>query len=209
MIRAGACSPASTHDDGGQELHQGAQQGRAEGDVQDGHLDAAELLAARRSSRPSASSQAFVDQLLHLHGRRASAASAIDVIAEEVRRRHDAPYPGAGRCTAAATSSRAASTSGAATASTTCSTRTRCSSCSTRPAAASYERLQGVQRRRGRPEPSTARRCAACSTSRPAAPSVPIDEVEPATTIVKRFATGAMSLRLDLAPRRTRRWPSP
>ena len=40
-------------------------------------------------------------------------------------------------------------------------------------------------------------RCAGCSRSRTATP-VPLDEVEPATEIVKRFATGAMSLRLDL-----------
>ena len=38
---------------------------------------------------------------------------------------------------------------------------------------------------------------------------VPLDEVEPAAEIVKRFSTGAMSLRLDLAARRTRRSPSP
>ncbi len=38
---------------------------------------------------------------------------------------------------------------------------------------------------------------------------ISIDEVEPVSEIVKRFSTGAMSLRLDLAARRTRRWPSP
>ena len=38
---------------------------------------------------------------------------------------------------------------------------------------------------------------------------VPIEEVEPVEAIVKRFATGAMSLRLDQRPRRTRPWPSP
>jgi glutamate synthase (NADPH/NADH) large chain len=43
---------------------------------------------------------------------------------------------------------------------------------------------------------------------RPAGKPVPLDEVEPAKEIVKRFATGAMSLRLDLDARRTPRWRS-
>ena len=38
--------------------------------------------------------------------------------------------------------------------------------------------------------------------------AIPIDEVEPAADIVKRFATGAMLAGLDLAARRTRTWPS-
>ena len=37
---------------------------------------------------------------------------------------------------------------------------------------------------------------------------VPLDEVEPAASIVKRFATGAMSLWFDLARGRTPRSPS-
>ena len=44
----------------------------------------------------------------------------------------------------------------------------------------------------------------AAGTSCPAAPPVPLDEVEPAATIVRRFATGAMSLREHRARRRTR-----
>jgi glutamate synthase (NADPH/NADH) large chain len=40
----------------------------------------------------------------------------------------------------------------------------------------------------------------------PAGAPVPLDEVEPAKEIVKRFATGAMSLG-SIRPRRTRRWP--
>ena len=68
--------------------------------------------------------------------RRASAASGIEVIAEEVAARHAAAFPARpgvrGRSRV-----RAASTSGGATASTTCSTRTRSSSCSTRREAAS------------------------------------------------------------------------
>ncbi len=43
-------------------LDQGARQGRAEGHVEDGRLDGRLVHAAPRSSRPSASSQALVDQ---------------------------------------------------------------------------------------------------------------------------------------------------
>ena len=52
---------------GGDPLHQGAQQGRAEGDVEDGHLDAAELLrrADLRGRRPR---PRLRRQVLHLHG---------------------------------------------------------------------------------------------------------------------------------------------
>ena len=53
MIRSGML-PGPDAREGRQELHQGAEQGRAEGDVQDGHLDAAELSrrADFRSRRP-------------------------------------------------------------------------------------------------------------------------------------------------------------
>ena len=61
--------------EGGQELHQGAQQGHPQGDVQDGHLDARRAIAARRSSRPSASTRS--SSIATSRGRRrASAASA-------------------------------------------------------------------------------------------------------------------------------------
>jgi glutamate synthase (NADPH/NADH) large chain len=36
----------------------------------------------------------------------------------------------------------------------------------------------------------------------------PLDEVEPAASIVKRFSTGAMSFG-SISARRIRRWPSP
>ena len=54
----------------------------------------------------------------------------------------------------------------------------------------SYEEYAALINDQSRRAPS---RCAACgSSSRPTTP-VPLDEVEPATEIVKRFATGAMS----------------
>ena len=46
--------PGLTHEKAVEELHQGAQQGHPQGDVQDGHLDARRAIAARRSSRRSA-----------------------------------------------------------------------------------------------------------------------------------------------------------
>ena len=67
MIRAGHARPASTATKAVQELHQGAQQGHPQGDVQDGHLDAAELLrrADLRGDRPRT---AICRPLLHRHG---------------------------------------------------------------------------------------------------------------------------------------------
>ena len=54
--------------------------------------------------------------------------------------------------------------------------------------------LPRVRRRRRRGEPPRRRRCAACSSSCPPAEPLPLDEVEPSSEIVRRFATGAMSL---------------
>ena len=68
--------------------------------------------------------------------RRASSGIGIEMVSEEVCRRHASAYPGAAG-EAGGARGRAASTSGAATASSTCSTRRRCSSCSTRRAAGS------------------------------------------------------------------------
>ena len=55
-------------------------------------------------------------------------------------------------------------------------------------------RLPAVHRQGGRAGRARPARCAGCSSCAPAcAPPVPLDEVEPASEIVKRFATGAMS----------------
>ena len=53
--------------EGGQELHQGAQQGHPQGDVQDGHLDAAELLR-RAGVRGRRARPALRGPVLHAHG---------------------------------------------------------------------------------------------------------------------------------------------
>ena len=66
MIRAGLLAGVDARGRG-RELHQGAQQGHPEGDVQDGHLDAAELLrrADLRSRRPR---RGVRRQILHVDG---------------------------------------------------------------------------------------------------------------------------------------------
>ena len=132
--------------------------------------------------------------LLHRHHRARSAASGCDEIARRGRRpaRHAPTRPTrpSGRT---AGSRSAASTSGAARASCTCSTRRRSSCSSTPPAAASttcsaqYTATVDELAARGR---LAARAVRAAHGGR--AP-IPIDEVEPVSEIVKRFATGAMS----------------
>ncbi len=87
----------------------------------------------------------------------------------------------------------AASTSGVAKVNTTCSTRTRCSSCSTPPAPGSttifkeYTNLVDDQSER------MASLRGLLRFRDGARPPVPLEEVEPASEIVKRFSTGAMS----------------
>ena len=93
-------------------------------------------------------------------------------------------------------------------ASTTPSTRRRSRSSSTRCAQDSYETFKEFSARRQRRRRERCARCAACFDFKHGGEPVPLDEVEPATEIVKRFSTGAMSLRLDLARRPTRRSPS-
>ena len=92
MIRQGHGRRRLTHEKATRQLHQGAQQGHPQGDVQDGHLDAAELLrrADLRGHRPRAGVRRPV---LHLDGRRASAASASTSSPSEVQQRHARAFP--------------------------------------------------------------------------------------------------------------------
>ena len=127
--------------DGGEELHQGAAQGRAQGHVEDGHLDAAELprrpdLRGRRPQRRSSSTRYFTWTPSRIGG------IGIDEIETETRARH---HPRLSRSAGAgepSTSSPAATTSGAATASTTCTTRTRSRCCSRRRARGNFKTFQ-------------------------------------------------------------------
>ena len=70
---------------GGAQPGQGARQGRAEGHVQDGHLHGRVATTARRCSRRSASTQEFVDELLHRYVVQLGGIG-LDVVAEEVAR---------------------------------------------------------------------------------------------------------------------------
>ena len=130
LARSDPPGPAARRDPrpGGHALRQGAQQGRAEGDVEDGDLDAAELLrrADLRSGRPRPRVRR---QVLHRHRvahrrrrpggdlRGGPAASRARVRPPARRRRPS--------------SRAAASTSGGATAKSTSSIPRRCSGCST------------------------------------------------------------------------------
>ena len=176
---------------GGHQLHQGAQQGHPEGDVQDGHLDAAELLrrADLRGDRPRSGVRR---PLLHVHGvahrrrrpRRRSPRKSLQRHARafptRVRRRRDldagrrvpvAPrrrvppvQPGHGLQAAARDAQRAVPRS----------------SRSTRALVDDQSRKLGDAARPARASSRTQ-------------PPIPLDEVEPVESIVKRFATGAMS----------------
>ena len=181
--------PGSDAREGRQELHQGAEQGRAEGDVQDGHLDAAELSrrADFRSRRPRKGVRRSATSRTP---RRASAASA--------------STPSPKKCARAtrwrsrsvrwriAISTRAASTSGGATESSISSTPTRCYKLQHATRTGQYqvykEYTQAVNEQ-------TRKRATlrGLFELKLAATPIPIEEVEPVESILKRFATGAMS----------------
>ena len=145
---------------------------------------------ARRSSRPSASGKGLIDRAFAGTASRIGGIE-IDVLARETLEKHARAYPhGRGTCCRSA-----ASTRGAARASTTCGTRRR-SRCSSTPSATAAGRPTRSTRGSSTRTPRRARRCAGCcgSGSCPRTEWLPLDEVEPASEIVKRFATGAMSL---------------
>ena len=83
----GGAGPAQ----GDQELHQGRGQGRAQGDVEDGHLHRRVVHAARRCSRRSACPQELVDEYFTGTVSRLGGIG-LDEIAEEVARRHRVAY---------------------------------------------------------------------------------------------------------------------
>ena len=139
----------------GRQLHQGAQQGHPESDVEDGDLDAAELLrrADLRGHRPRRQRRR---PLLHVDG-----------VAHR-RRRHrrhrsrDQAPPSAGvpaQVRPAGARNRRRVPAGAAMARCTSSTRKRCTSCSMRPAAASTPSTRTTRR-------SSTIRAAGCGTLR-------------------------------------------
>ena len=86
---------------------------------------------------------------------------------------------------------------------------TRSCGCSARCATTATRRFRGLRRGASTRPPRAARRCAACSSSRRPAQPLPLEEVEPSTEIVQAVRHRRDEPRLDLARRRTRRWPSP
>ena len=129
-----------------------------------------------------------------------SAASASTSSPRRSRPRHARGLPAATASARRTASSRsAASTSGAARASRTCSTPRRSSGCSTPPGRGRYDVFkQYTARVDEQSERLMTLRGLFELGGADARPPVPIDEVEPVAEIVKRFSTGAMSLRLDL-----------
>ena len=178
-----------------QALHQGGRQGHPQGHVQDGHLDLSVLLrrADFRRRRPV---ERIRRRATSPAPRRRSKASASTEIAEEAFRRHadafgdnpvfkDAldvggeyavPPARRGACVDAAD---------------------RVARCSMRCAATRTTSYRDSRKAGQRAERASAYYPRACSASgrprRSAASRSPIEDVEPAKDIVKRFATGAMS----------------
>ena len=118
----------------------------------------------------------------------------LDVIADEVARRHQRRVPRpARRARAPRPRPAAASTSGGARASTTSSTPRRSSSCSTRPAPSATTSSRSTRSLVDDQSTRLATLRGLFELRDGVRPPVPIDEVEPVAEIVKRFATGAMS----------------
>ena len=174
-----------------QELRQGDRQGPEEGDVQDGHLDLhvvhrrADFRSGRAFARRSSTS-------ISPARRRTSAASACS---KSPKRRSacTARRSAATRCSPAR-STPAANTPGACAAKSTCGRPTRSPSCSTRRARraiATYKEYAQIINDQSRRH-MTFRGLFEFRLDR--CTPVPIEEVEPAAEIVKRFSTGAMSL---------------
>ena len=118
----------------------------------------------------------------------------LETLAQEALDRHERGY---GAPAPASCCRSAASTRGAATASTTCGTRRRSRRCSTPSADTNgsaqdkYDEYSRDGQRARRAQGDAAR---PAEVPRRGAEAIPLDEVEPAKEIVKRFATGAMSL---------------
>ena len=190
MIRQRLLVEASTHEKAVQQLHQGAQQGHPQGDVEDGHLDAAELLrrADLRGDRPRPGVRRPV---LHLDG----------VAHRRRRHRRRSPRKCAQRHARAFPSAAAGRRRARAGRRVPVAPRRRdhlfnpetVLQAAARDAQRPVRDLQGVHARSSTTRAARSARCAACSSFKPRRPPVPLDEVEPVEAILKRFATGAMS----------------
>ena len=182
---------------GGHALHQGAQQGRAEGDVEDGDLDAAKLLrrADLRSGRPR---RAVRRQVLHvtpssriggvgLHGDFRRGPRSATRGAVEAGRRATLGGFRLRRSTAAA------SISGGATAKLHLFNPETVFRLQHATRTGQYSDLQGVHARSSTTRARQRATLRGLFGFKPAGPPVPLDEVEPVESILPRFSTGAMS----------------
>ena len=174
---------------GQSQLHQGVRQGRAEGDVEDGHLDGGVLhgCAGLRGDRPGTRRGGRV---LHRHASQLGGVG-LDVSQPRPRPAMRSPTSNVPRRRPIAICGTAASTSGGARASTTCSIR-RPSSSSSTPRGPSATR-SSRSTRASSTSSRTSRRCAACSASATVCASRFRSKRSSRSAIVKRFATGAMS----------------
>ena len=206
--------PAALDDQGargGQALHQVDRQGPVEGDVEDGHLDLSVLLRRADFRRGRAEGETFVEEIFRRHGTPGSKASAsprsprkprvtscatrsATALMYKTRRSTSAAntqyrHPRRGsirmdRCSPSRLLQHAVRGEFAWSATRKSIANTPSSSTNSPSALLTLRGLFKNQVRRGRK----------------AASPIPLDEVESAAKdIVKRFATGAMSLRLDLA----------
>ena len=188
--------PRGPRSRGGREAdRQGDRQGPAEDDLEDGDLDDPVLL--RRADLRGGRARARADRpALHRHrvaDRRRRARRALDRGAWSAT---SAPIraPTATCCRSAACSS------GAATASSTSGTRTRSPSSSTPSQrrqngdCATQETYEEFARLVNEDADAQGGAARADEAAHRRAEPVPLEEVEPATEIVKRFTTGAMSL---------------
>ena len=192
--RPAACIEPTRLDKAVSNYIKACRQGRAQGDVEDGHLHGRVLhrRPGLRGHRPRPRSSSTSTSPAPSAG---SAASASTSSPSEVGRPPPpSPTSTDPRSGPTASSRSAASTSGAARASTTCSTPRPCSSCSTPPGPSA------TTSSRSTPSWSTTRpsawpRCAACSSFKAGERAARADRRGRAASseIVKRFSTGAMS----------------
>ena len=175
---------------GRQSLPQGDQEGGGQGDVQDGHQHPPELprgpdLRGDRPERgvrqPLLRQDRVADRRRRARGDRPRDALPPPPRLRRPRGRADAPRRGA------------ASTSGAARASSTCSTPRRSTGSSTRPGRAATTSSRSTPQA---VDDQNERLCTLRGLfdfKLDKCQPIPIEEVEPVESIVKRFATGAMS----------------
>ena len=188
-----------------QALHQVDRQGPAEGHVEDGHLDLPVLLRRADLRRGRPFEGAFVEEFFFGTATTIEGAGLAEIAEETLA---VTPTPSATRRCCGPRSTSAANTPIACAAKRTAGRRRRYRCCST-PCAATRATVHRLRQDAQRAERAVAHdpRPSASGRRRPKAGPVPLDEVEPAAEIVKRFSTGACPLARSRA-RRIRRSPS-